>query len=177
VVRESTRQHDSTDDGLRLVSVAPNVFELQPSRPLVLARTEPTAHEQPSLPVQQLQIYRLEVSNGNGVTGLARRTADNLKRRLALSVVRITDHAKKDATEIHYREGYAAEAAALATSMQTVPAIVRATDLRSDIQIRLVLGRDLKTELALFEPTPPASNRQDLLASDTALYASAVLER
>jgi hypothetical protein len=55
-------------------------------------------------------------------------------------------------TEVQYREGYAAEAATLAGKLQHRVQVVPRTDLASYVDVRLVLGKDVRSETALLAP-------------------------
>lgn len=154
VVAESKSGSDSS---VKLVAVAPNVYELREpaleAKP-VQAREEHGSHaprQEP--PGPQLKPFKLEVSNGNGVTGMARRVAGHLER-IGISTGRLTNQLPFDqaGTEVQYREGYRAEAAKLASALQNPVNVVRNDRLRGDIHVRLVLGRDVWDETALFEP-------------------------
>jgi hypothetical protein len=54
-------------------------------------------------------------------------------------------------TQIQYREGYQAEAQILQASLLDAPALVKRNDMRADISVRLVLGKDIVTQLAHYE--------------------------
>ena len=52
-------------------------------------------------------------------------------------------------TEVQYREGYAAAAAALASKLQHPVQVKLKHDLASHIDVRLVLGKDVLSDVAL----------------------------
>jgi len=56
----------------------------------------------------------------------------------------------QEITQIEYREGYRAAAKRLSATLKGRMAMVRKHDLRSDIQLRLVLGKDVHNENLLF---------------------------
>jgi thioredoxin-like negative regulator of GroEL len=87
---------------------------------------------------------RIEVSNGNGVTGMAARTAKSLRTRDGLAVSRITNYTSfaMPKTEVHYRAGDERAAATLLSELPADVALVAATNLRVGVDVRLVLGRD-----------------------------------
>lgn len=124
--------------GLRLIEVAPHVYEL---RAPVERRIEakPLPAPQAAAPVRP---FKVEVANGNGVLGLAKRTAAELASR-TIRVTRVTNQRPFDqaTTEIQYREGYVAEAAALAEKLQHRPRMT-STPLSRGVDVRLVLGKD-----------------------------------
>jgi tetratricopeptide (TPR) repeat protein len=121
---------------LEVKQIAPAVYELR--------RYEtPTEAAQPA----RLQIGKIEVSNGNGVLGMARRVGGYLKQQ-GFTASRITNHKPFDVekTQVQYRSGYQAQARALQAKIPGEPALVQRDDLRPGIQLRLVLGQDLATQ-------------------------------
>lgn len=137
---------------LQLRRVAPNVYELRvparettpPTPPSAQASTVPAAP-----PAREARPFRLEVANGNGVSGMARRVSDKL-RVAGLSPVRLTNQQpyEQRVTEIQYAPGYAAEAAYLAAFLRQRALMIHSDRLRPDIKVRLVLGRDIQDETA-----------------------------
>lgn len=124
----------------RVVEVAPNVYELrQPSAALSTggAAGRPAG---------------VEVSNGNGVTGMARRVAIFLKGD-GYAAARLTNQPAFDvaATRVEYRSGYEAEARRLAAAMPQKVEVRPDARLRQDIGVRLVLGKDIAASLGYFE--------------------------
>lgn len=144
------------ESSVRLVAVAPNVYELREpelgAKPVQAGEVqESRATRQQTGP--QLKPFKLEVSNGNGVTGMARRVAGRLER-IGIATGRLTNQLPFDqaSTEVQYREGYRPEAARLASALQGAVSVVRNDRLRNDIHVRLVLGQDIRNETALFVP-------------------------
>jgi hypothetical protein len=148
--------------GTSLVEVAPQVFELRTSpRPRHFEKIE--AVPLPPLPEPQPRAtsmlgFKLEISNGNGVLGLAKRVAGRLVdagvRTTRLTNQRPFNH---PTTEVQYREGYAAAAAALASKLQHPVQIKPKHDLASHIDVRLVLGKDVLSDVALLAPPAQAA--------------------
>jgi hypothetical protein len=148
--------------GTNLVEVAPQVFELRTSpKPRHFEKIE--AVPLPPLPEPQPRAtsapsFKLEISNGNGVLGLAKRVAGRLVdagvRTARLTNQRPFNH---PTTEVQYREGYAAVAAALASKLQHPVQIKPKHDLASHIDVRLVLGKDALSDVALVAPRTPAA--------------------
>jgi hypothetical protein len=156
-----------------LVPVSPQVYELRmpagvrsvvlprevafaapPGRPgaaIESARPDPQARAAIAAP----RAYRLEVSSGNGMNGLARRVSERL-RALGEPMAHLTNSAGFDEpiTFIEYRDGYAAEAARLSSRLRHPVKAVRNDRMRTDRPVRLVLGRDHWTVAALFGPLP-----------------------
>jgi tetratricopeptide (TPR) repeat protein len=139
------------EPNVTLATVAPGIYELVPTaEPAAAAAAAPTRAEAPAPP---LKPYKLEVSNGNGVSNMARRVADFLDRH-GISTGRLTNAATfhEPRTYIEYRQGYRAEADALAEALPRDADAVEATTLRGDIHLRIVLGQDVRDHVALFEP-------------------------
>jgi tetratricopeptide (TPR) repeat protein len=128
----------------RIVQVAPNIYELRP-RPVSTAAVMPA--DRLSAPRA-----RVEVSNGNGVTGMARRVGTYLKDS-GFAATRLTNQHGFGvaATRVEYRDGYEAEARQVAAAMPRSVDIAPSTTLRRDIGVRLVLGKDMTDSLAAFE--------------------------
>lgn len=128
----------------RIVQVAPSIYELRP-RPVSTAAVMPA--DRPSAPRA-----RVEVSNGNGVTGMARRVGTYLKGS-GFAATRLTNQHGFGvaATRVEYRDGHEAEARQVAAAMPRSVDIAPSTTLRSDIGVRLVLGKDMTGSLAAFE--------------------------
>lgn len=131
---------------LGMVKVAPNIYELRaPAASPASAQAKPALHEWNAPP----KPFRLEVSNGNGAAGMARRVADTL-HRAGLNPVRLTNQRPwQRLTEIQYGEGYALEAARLAALLGQQALMIRSDRLRPDINVRLVLAQDIRDEHAL----------------------------
>lgn len=92
----------------------------------------------------------LEISNGNGVHGMAQRVSQTLAAR-GLPTARLTN--KKGFavrnTELHYRAGHEAAATKLLSVLPGGIRLRQTNNMRTDITIRLVLGKDLtKTPLS-----------------------------
>jgi Flp pilus assembly protein TadD len=101
---------------------------------------------------QELEAFKLEVSNGNGVGGMAARVAGYLAR-FGVSAGRLTNDKtfSQPTTLIQYREGYRTQAAHIGSMMPKAVPVVQAGTLRSDVHVRVVLGRDVRNDLALFD--------------------------
>jgi Flp pilus assembly protein TadD len=148
--------------GTSLVEVAPQVFELRTS-PKARHFEKIEALPLPPLPEPQPRAtstpsFKLEISNGNGVLGLAKRVAGRLVGA-GVRTARLTNQRPFDqpTTEVHYREGYAAAAAALASKLQHPVQVKPKHDLASHIDVRLVLGKDVLSDVALVVPPAPAA--------------------
>ena len=133
----------------QVVAVAPHALELQWSGSAVIAR--PASANANDVPMTSR--CGLEVSNGNGVTGMARKV-DGLLQAVGLPRSRLTNQKPftQRSTEIQYRDGHEVAAASLSARLPNRPAIVRDDRLRADIDVRLVLGKDLPVNVALVTP-------------------------
>jgi Tfp pilus assembly protein PilF len=144
-----------TSPSLELVPLQANIYELRPISPAALPATVTTvsaadASQPPKL--VPLKPFRVEVSNGNGTAGMARRISDRLKH-LGMDTARLTNQKPwQPGSEIQFREGYALEAAKLAGLLNHELLTVRNDELRGDIQVRLVLGKDVRNETAFVAP-------------------------
>lgn len=121
-----------------LVQLAPSVYELRLAPQVVAA-----------------QSFRLELSNGNGVTGMARRLGEQLIAK-GLPKARLTNQKpfRQRLTQIQYRDGYADVAEALRSRMPNQPPMIKTAALRASTDVRVVLGRDLPRDVAVLDPVP-----------------------
>lgn len=126
---------------LEIRQIAPAVFELK--RHEVTTPTEQTSN---------IQTGRIEVSNGNGVLGMARGVGAYLKQQ-GLTASRISNHRpfNVEKTQVHYRTGYQAQAKALQAKIPGEPMLVQRDDLRTGVQLKLLLGQDLATQPNFFK--------------------------
>jgi tetratricopeptide (TPR) repeat protein len=101
---------------------------------------------------QTFEAFKLEVSNANGVGGMAARVAGYLAR-FGVSTGRLTNDKtfSQPTTLIQYREGYHTQAARIGSVLPKAVPVVQADTLRSDIHVRVVLGRDVRSDVALFD--------------------------
>ncbi|MGE5522404.1 MAG: tetratricopeptide repeat protein, partial [Rhodospirillaceae bacterium] len=155
----------ASSPALSLVRVAPGIYELRaPETAVRPTQAQRVADMQSAATISStnLRPFRLEVSNGNGATGMAKRVAHRL-REAGMTPVRLTNQKPwQRITEIQYGAGYAMEAAQLAALLRHQAMMIRSDKLRSDIKVRLVLGRDVRDETALL--APPAGDDRPRLA-------------
>lgn len=141
----------------QIVQVAPNVYELRP-RPAPAADVMPQDQALASR-------ARVEVSNGNGVKGMARKVGFYLKEG-GFAATRLTNFPGFNVavTRVEYRSGHEVEARQVAAAMPFKVEVVLSTDLRRDTGVRLVLGKDLMGSTGYFKqhpkPTSPAQDAQ-----------------
>lgn len=98
-----------------------------------------------------------EVINGNGLKGIAKTVSEKLKER-GIENIRVGDAKRFNLakTHIQYRTGYRDDAVNLNHHLLNRPYLLRNDNLPTDVNIRLVLGRDLieninQAELKLLE--------------------------
>jgi len=92
----------------------------------------------------ELRGVRLEVSNGVGITRLARRTADRLATE-GVKTARLTNAKpyRQVKTEIQYLANQIQAVQALQSRLPVATLAVPAKHLNAGVQVRLVLGRDI----------------------------------
>lgn len=166
---------ETPPDGARLVPLADNVFSLQlpidtpkkalPSAaelPVARIRSEASAGAADGL----AKARRLEVSNGNGVTGLAREISGLLESTGYASVRKTNEMPYRfSATEIQYRPGFEPQARDLQTALRRGIPLVASTQLRADVQVRLLLGKDARSATELVAQANPAQSEIRLAAA------------
>jgi len=143
---------------MELVKVAGNVSELKArvaaepaAAPVITAAPNTaTAVPAPAAPAvaqaSKVRMARLEVSNGNGVTGMARRFR-NLLGQMGIPVDRLSNERpfKQVATTIQYSPGFEKQAASLQKALQGK--VLLASRQLASSDVRLVLGKDAKVSL------------------------------
>lgn len=135
------------DSRVQLVKLSANVSELrvQPysAEPMLVAT---------AIDVADLKKLRVEVANGNGVTGAAGKVGQFLRDQ-GYPTARLTNQRPFQVrmTQIQYREGYQAEAQILQASLPDAHELVQRNDMRTGVSVRLVLGKDMVTQLAHYE--------------------------
>jgi len=135
---------------MELVKVAGNVYELKAR----IAADPATVPEAPVAPLvaavaqeNKVRMARLEVANGNGVTGMARRFR-SLLGQMGIPVNRLSNDKpyRQVATTIQYSPGFEKQAASLQKALQGKAQLSSRQLASSDV--RLVLGKDAQTSLA-----------------------------
>jgi tetratricopeptide (TPR) repeat protein len=126
--------------------VAASATETRSARSARVESGERKGAERPSARRQ----FALEISNGNGVHGLAKSLAIALQKR-GLPSRRITNSPgfRQSATEILYRVEYREQAARVKSMLPAQVVLVQSTTLRSDVHVKVVLGRDFRDLQAL----------------------------
>lgn len=112
---------------------------------LIAEKSKRTVFANPTIPLLSTATVAIEVSNGNGATGMAGRSADFLRGR-GFKVRSITNakHFRFEESIIFYKEGYlevAKELAAIIPGAQNLEKVE--TMGKASIGVRVLLGRDL----------------------------------
>ena len=144
---------------MEVVQIVPNVYELRLKQPVasVLAdlQIEKTvaavATPTPALALAT-KTARVEIANGNGVAGMARRISRVVGQH-GIAVSRLTNERpyKQQDTKIQYRVGHEQAAEALKHALRGHAVVVPVNSLSGNSDVRLVLGRDAIAHLALIE--------------------------
>ena len=125
---------------MEIVELGPNVFELKRrAMPAGVAAAD-------ALPA------RLEIANGNGVAGMAKRIKQVLGRQ-GIPVSRMTNARpyRQAATTIEYRLGHQQHAEQLRAALHEPALLLAAANLPPQSDVRLVLGRDAVLRLAAID--------------------------
>jgi hypothetical protein len=114
----------------------------------VLTNLQPNA----SLRVSNIKNSRIEVANGNGITGMAKRISNVLNQQ-GISVSRLSNERpyKQLETKIQYRAGYETAASNLKNALKGHATAVLTPSLSANLDIRLLLGKDVITHMASME--------------------------
>lgn len=140
----SVLQAGGAQDSMALVKVSPNIFELRwrhTAGQALIATPEPT-HAVPGAASQP--IVGLEVSNGNGVTGMAYRVARYLHDHAHAPMARLSNLKPytQPVTEIRYRPGMLEAARAVNHDLPEIVQLVEDPKLAHGTNVRVVLGQD-----------------------------------
>jgi tetratricopeptide (TPR) repeat protein len=148
-VKRPNVDSDRTPSMPTLVTVAPNVFELRQGSPEQVSAPAPVVPVVPFAPVASPRA-KLEIANGSGATGLARRTSSSLQQR-GYAVARVTNQVPyaQAVTEIQFRPGAEDQASELNALFALPARLVQSKRLSHGIGIRILLGRDTGREVAL----------------------------
>jgi len=94
----------------------------------------------------------MEVINGNGLKGIARAVAGQLKDR-GVEHIKVADAKRFNLTKTHiqYRTGYRNDAMTLNEHLINRPYLVRNDQMPRNVSVRLVLGRDLMKNMSKAE--------------------------
>lgn len=163
-------EHIAPKTRMELVEIVPNVFELKlkhanatvlASAVAAVLATNSRAKSPAKYPAT---VSRIEVANGNGVTGMAKRISDVLNRQ-GISVSRLSNELpyKQQETNIQYRAGFEKTATNLKHALKGHAVIVATPDPSLNVDVRLVLGKNAIAHMALIEEM----NSDTVLAQNT----------
>lgn len=173
VAEAPAAENPAPDGRPQIVTVAPQVYELRLSGSLSMAQAAPAAQPPEGREIAEITpmpapepghrlvfsremasftrsvsgpadgASRLEVSNGAGVSRLARRTADRLEREGVVSA-RLTNasHFRYAQTRIEYLPGQDAAVQAVAERLPVQIKLVPVARLDRNMSLKLVLGQD-----------------------------------
>ncbi|HXU93959.1 MAG TPA: tetratricopeptide repeat protein [Gallionella sp.] len=163
VVEHQARSAAPAADPLQQVSVQPKerakmaVQAVQKpvpaTEPLVRTALQASATDHPvKVSAQAATAYRIEVANGNGVAGLAKKVAGFLHKDGDVKA-RLTNQKpfQVASSQVQYRTGYREQAQSLASALPGKPGITQTSNLRADISVRVLLGKDQADNVAYFE--------------------------
>ena len=153
---------------MELIKIAGNVYELkarvaaEPAAAPVISAAPNIAAVEPKSAVQavpqadKVRMARLEVSNGNGVTGMARRFR-GLLGQMGIPVERLSNSKPYNqvTTTIQYSPGFEKQAASLQKALQGKAQLTSKQLVASDV--RLVLGKDAQVSMAAVSEAISAS--------------------
>lgn len=107
---------------------------------------------------------RLEVSNGNGITGMAKQMSVFLQQ-YGITKTRLTNHRayNQSQTEIYYRSGNYQQAFQVNQMLPIQAKLIENNELRRDIQIKILLGQDFSRKAAYFNKKEPMKISQQLI--------------
>ncbi len=145
------------DTDMRLVQIAPHVFEFRMAEAdrvvaILTDKNTPETIARSSDEVGSQDDVRIEVSNGNGMAGMARQVSAFLRQN-GFAKARLTDRPpfRQVQTEIHYRPGNYVLAGQISQMMPKKARLLESYNLRSDIQVRVLLGKDVARETGYFD--------------------------
>lgn len=141
----------------QLIQVAPNIYEFsaQPKaqRSIASNAVNDVEHGQQETRLQnniKQSMQGIEVSNGNGVTGMARNVAMQLSNA-GFGQARLTNHQTfaQAQTEIYHRVSAHALAEKITQLLPGQIKLIASDDLREDINLKILLGQDIANFKAL----------------------------
>lgn len=123
---------------------------VEPTAPLQTAAITPEAGAVPAAGGSSRARFRLEVANGNGITGLARRVSRSLEA-YGFPLGRLTNQKpyQQAVTQIQYRAGFEQQAQTLGASFPQRSVVIARGDMDARADVRIVLGHDLPRDFAL----------------------------
>lgn len=161
---EARSQPAAPAGGMQLVRLASNMYELkmapsqaaQPAEPVIAAAGSAIAA------ARTTPHSRVEIANGNGATGMAKRFRQALAKR-GVAVTRLTNARPfgRAQTSIEFRPGFEQQARSLQATLGGKGVLQQADKLQPRTDVRLVLGKD--ADLAVL--SEPAMHARAMLTS------------
>ena len=159
VVIPARRNLTQVETKLVLVRLLPNVYELRRHAVPDAGRAQFTAPVQALVNADRVRQLlpiagRLEIANGNGVSGMALHVSHLLAGKgITVAYLSNSPPYTQQSTEIQYRAGHEKQALALKEAIRGENIVMKLTQLGATADVRLMLGKDVVTSLA---PAPPA---------------------
>ncbi|MDH5553539.1 MAG: tetratricopeptide repeat protein [Nitrosomonas sp.] len=129
----------------KLKQVSPNVYEYESIKqdPLLALLSEQT-------PMLSKDV-RIEVSNGNGVTGMAKKVS-NFFQKNGFSKARLTNHQTftQPQTTIYYQSGNQEQANQINQMLPKQVNVLENNNLHANVQVKVLLGQDISHQVAYF---------------------------
>jgi hypothetical protein len=141
---------------MELVQLIPNVYELKMPAPQAAPAAQRSIGAAAPAPVAAGS--RVEVSNGAGTPGLARRVGAMLGKQ-GVAVARLTNQRPfgQQTTQILFRPQFAVQAETLRKLIDGPVRMTASAQLPGSTDVRVVLGRDTQQALALRDAAPAAA--------------------
>lgn len=132
--------------GTSTFPLSTNIPEPTPKAPDT-ARSDPLVAPAPNRVVVPA---RVEIANGNGVRGLAKRVGQQFRSN-GVKVVRVTNERSFTITtsRVSFRDGYMSEALTLSRRLGIRPAVMLDNGIDRHVDVRLVLGKDVSNDRQL----------------------------
>lgn len=152
---DAPKLNDKSESRFTYTSGSVDEHKAIESDPLITAFSDQISQPQDLKPLENKDI-RIEVSNGNGITGMARQVSVFFQQ-YGLAGVRLTNHQTYNQyqTEIYYQSGNYQQAHQINQMLPKQVKLVESKALRSDIQIKILLGQDYSREIAYFSRKDP----------------------
>jgi tetratricopeptide (TPR) repeat protein len=147
---ETTLRNESAPDESQPEGTPSPLLSGTPSRKPVSPSEPPRSNKEASS--SSLHGVNVEVSNGNGVNGMARKVGRYLRAR-GLEVTRITNagHFNHQDSKIYYQKGYQGAASHLADQLPSIQDVEESRPFdRPQIKVKVLIGRDLAEHQKLF---------------------------
>ena len=143
----------AAESRMEVIPLSPNVYELRLHEvPAAVAVLPPANTPYRDSAEVTIKTFRLEVANGNGITGLASRVSRLLIAK-GMPAAWLTNQKpfRQAYTEIHYRPGFFFHATRLGRNVKYATGMIEDSHLSAGTDVRLVLGKDHEQNLAILD--------------------------